>query len=665
MAKQSFVWTCLPNGLSEDRDGLRVSVLVSPRLDAEADPPRLSSFSDWLDWPATLIEAAFVFLVNGQPVARSAVADVSGFTRHDTSIGAPDSSVWTALFPQTLPVQAYRLNTALLDSQVCSFSSTDVHDLVKDLYVDLADRSASELPRIGLDLIDDPAWGELIDVVQQIDRWGTDRESRYLPGGQGTTQIERRFSMLGRLAGARAGTARGSFSEKVRHLARFELFHTPPLRPQPLAPKARTDDPRIVVASQEFERPPEPSAQALADSLDFHRIVAAMNAYPTLQRRLGLVVDFVLDRRAFPTNADFMLRVEVDLPNLGTSRGAPDLSPVTHTRHTDQGLAAISRVFPGPGDETRVENGLLDLYTQPGSYALLQADIDGAGLKLMNFARSLGCYEEDSGPDPALLLDDVSRQDKRVGAPALRTAGMMLVRKDRALALKARMAANKQQALDAASPVPSTQLWAEDLVRGYRFDAWDAQTGRWRSLCRRTAEYRLSQGQLIVAPSSGEEEATVQLAATKSPDPTYNADIINLHEALVSWTGWSLAAPPPGKGVGDDLQKGPDGKPPFTDGAEPVAGLDLQSRFRALPGSLPRLRYGRGYALRARAVDLAGNSLPPIEEDFGPEQPGLMAQPFLRFEPVAAPVLALLRPENENTEPPWKASPCTGSPSAA
>ena len=32
MSTQSFVWTCCPNGLTPDRHGLRVSVLVSPRL---------------------------------------------------------------------------------------------------------------------------------------------------------------------------------------------------------------------------------------------------------------------------------------------------------------------------------------------------------------------------------------------------------------------------------------------------------------------------------------------------------------------------------------------------------------------------------------------------------------------------------------------------------
>jgi hypothetical protein len=642
MAKQNFVWTCLPNGLTEDGRGLRVSVLLSPRLDAEGDPQELSSFREWLDWPATLAEATFLFYVDGALVGKSAVGEAGGASQHDPSVGTPDSAVWQALFRKDLYVEGYQLNTDVLDSEVLSYSATDIHDLVKDLYADLARNSGTELPTIKTDLLGNPAWAGLIDAVGQVDHWGNkEQRSDVLPlNREGPSQIERRFAGLSSLVrNSRAGTARGSESEKVRHLARFDLFHTPPLRPKPLAPSLRNDGSGISSVSQEFVRPPEPTAEELVKSMHFHRVVAAMNGYPTLQRCLGLVVDFVLERRVIPENPDFMLRVAVEFPALPTSKGKPDLTPITRASHIDGTFFAHSR----PNQAMRIERGLLDLYSHPDQYAVLQADVDGAGLKLMNFARTLGGYRKGAETDAALLADDVSRKDKAAGAPALRTAGMMLVRKDRALALKQRFDANQQQKQQADTS-GTTELWAEDLVRGYRIDAWDAQTGRWRSLCRRTAEYKLAGGQILVQPASGEEEATVQLAATKSPDPDYNKKVLYLHEALVSWTGWSLGAPPPGKAVGVDVGTPPGAKPEFTEEAGELAGLDFRSRFRALPGSLPRLRYGRRYALRARAVDLAGNSLPPTEKDFGPEQPENAAQAFLRFEPLAAPVLALAQP---------------------
>src|SRR5262249_40019375 len=54
---------------------------------------------------------------------------------------------------------------------------------------------------------------------------------------------------------------------------------------------------------------------------------------------------------------------------------------------------------------------------------------------------------------------------------------------------------------------------------------------------------------------------------------------------------------------------------------------------------LPRLRFGRSYQLRARAVDLAGNSL-GVEED-APSAVVSKQLTYRRFEPVVAPTIAL------------------------
>jgi hypothetical protein len=189
------------------------------------------------------------------------------------------------------------------------------------------------------------------------------------------------------------------------------------------------------------------------------------------------------------------------------------------------------------------------------------------------------------------------------------------------------------------------ELWAEDVVRGYRIDIWDRKTGVWRSLCEREATYDLNDGAVIITPS---EEGTVRLGATKSPDPASNPNLVYLHEALVSWTGWSLAAAPPGRAILPDDSVN---KTSATTEAEVPPGLKLKSQFKAKPGSLPRLRYGRQYWIRARVVDLAGNSLAPTEDNIGAENPNTRAREFLRYEPVAAPVLALLRPSGATETP--------------
>jgi hypothetical protein len=191
------------------------------------------------------------------------------------------------------------------------------------------------------------------------------------------------------------------------------------------------------------------------------------------------------------------------------------------------------------------------------------------------------------------------------------------------------------------------ELHAEDLLRGYRVDVWDATAGTWESLCRRTAHYEIGDGPVVV-DATPEEESTIRLAATTSPDPASNANVVSLHEALITWSGWSLAARPPGRNVRPD---GTVDKTQDQSEAEVPPGLKFTSRFKPVKNSLPRLRFGRSYWMRARVVDLAGNSLDFQPTDFGSENAAAMAVPFLRYEPLAAPVLALVS-QGGNVEAP-------------
>ncbi|KPV44797.1 hypothetical protein SE17_44175 [Kouleothrix aurantiaca] len=76
----------------------------------------------------------------------------------------------------------------------------------------------------------------------------------------------------------------------------------------------------------------------------------------------------------------------------------------------------------------------------------------------------------------------------------------------------------------------------------------------------------------------------------------------------------------------------------------------MTTNFRVLGGTLPRLKFGRAYRLRARTVDLANNSLAPDDalagllEDLAALPRRTNLQPghvvYLRYEPVPAPLLA-------------------------
>src|SRR5256885_8704702 len=77
MATQSILWTALPNGYSEDGRSLRVSLLVSPRLEPDVDP-QLKSFPDFVDWPATLAGSRVLFHFRGPPAVSVGAPDFAG-----------------------------------------------------------------------------------------------------------------------------------------------------------------------------------------------------------------------------------------------------------------------------------------------------------------------------------------------------------------------------------------------------------------------------------------------------------------------------------------------------------------------------------------------------------------------------------------------------------
>jgi hypothetical protein len=613
MAQQSLIWTALPNGYTPDGNSLCLSILLSPRLDPESEPQLLQTFfPDWEDWPKRLRDARFDITFNGQTVSVRG-DDTTGPNRVDTRLGLAESDVWQALFKHDLSVRSFMYKD-LSNNAVLSYDTVAMAEMVENLYRDLARATGDNMPLVS-DIVEDRNWRTLVSQILELDGSFVDRET-----GLRNPLIQ--FDTV---------LSDDGHGGQSRMLQRFQLFHTPPATPKPRH-EARQDDARIGARWLEYQRQKMPAKEDLAKQLDFHQVIAAMGSYPTLLRKLGLVVDLLLDPDSFSAAANAALSVKITF--------APGTLQIPRTGDAGPDTRALlnSTQFQTVSDqnaELQVKDGLLDI--DPSRFSLLQVDVDSAGLKVMNFARSLG-----RRGDVEERVDPITRHEEEIGAPSLRTGGLMLVHRNRRVFLKKRFDRNKSgnsniesQFLGASN---SVSLHVEDLVRGYRIDIWDSTTTKWHSLCRRTARYELDDGATIIE-AKPEEESTIRLAATKSADPTSNPNLLYLHEALVSWTGWSLAAPPPGRAIKPDDSVD---KTRTESETEVPPGLKFKSSFKPVPQSLPRLRFGRSYWIRARAVDLAGNSLAPQEEDFGSEQPNDRARPYLRYEPVAAPVITLL-----------------------
>ena len=281
MARQSLIWTALPNGFTADRTGLRMSLMLSPRLDPQT-PSGIGKlgtfFPDWEDWPQTLASAKFEISYNGAVVTVPATT-LAGPNRVDASVGVADSAVWKALFEATTPVKGFKY-TDLSPSVLLSYDAAVMAEGIENLYRDLARAAIDRMPRV-TELIETERWRGFIGAVKALDESSVDRNT-------GLRDPRLQFDALRRaaLTGAVALNATDT-------LARFQLFHTPPAA-SVVKQQARKDDARIDTRWREHSKTDLPKREDISETIDFHKIVAAMGSYPTLLRRLGLVVDLVL-----------------------------------------------------------------------------------------------------------------------------------------------------------------------------------------------------------------------------------------------------------------------------------------------------------------------------------------------------------------------------------
>jgi hypothetical protein len=158
--------------------------------------------------------------------------------------------------------------------------------------------------------------------------------------------------------------------------------------------------------------------------------------------------------------------------------------------------------------------------------------------------------------------------------------------------------------------------------------------------------------------STKDEEGFTQLAASQpAPDgDTPPAKDLYLHESIARWAGWSLSVPFPGIALSSDPDPEKALDQPETEQNTPATPFQMTTDFKVFAGSLPSLRFGRTYRMRARVVDICGNSLTlkdPLIDQLSvrfalPQNPEGFA--YLRYEPVIAPQV-VLRDEKGVSEP--------------
>ena len=498
---------------------------------------------------------------------------------------APDPALWPLIFSRDLHVNPFEFAN-YADRTILSFPAADAVDSVSRTFQSLVFASPSDLPSVSdfLRLLSPFAVDMGPQRVQRVrDRMRTEQAAN--PWDIPNLRQDRRPLSTDEI------------------VARALLFHS----------SKATDPPKL----------PSPGAEMRA-LFDFHRALAQLGDYPALMRRLGIVLDVEVAAAEFGAFSASVsprrLRVR--------PRWQPEGSVATTEVPLWTAFEWDGRTFAAavrPGGIPELVDGLLNLSSD--EYMLSELDVDGALLKQANAALAVAQGAARRAPDAP-----------SGEAPAsLRSGGFALMRRDRALRVHGtfgRVAFRNEQ-LESGGDVDT--LYAEDLTRGFTVDVWDSLSGAWHSLFRRVGEYRLLRDG---SRFSIEDEGFSQTAMTEEAPAAAAAPPadVRLHETLWAWNGWSLAAPRPGKAIlsGSGSAAAPER---VTNDAQ--TELPLEVSFRAAPRSLPRLRYGARYRMRARSVDLAGNAVPLASARESAVIPKDGAQPYLRFEPIPSPAVVL------------------------
>ena len=622
-AAHTVLFTVLPRGVSLNPAALPVSVFVSPRLTGD---DRLGAFPDWVDWPGRLANGLALTFQCG---ANRATARV------DPAAFRPD--LWRALFNRRTFVRSRTFDDYSRHG-IMSYSVRESLSALKAVYQEASVALAlpdEDRPTQG-DQRDLPGNRQrLADMLDGLDVHWNAKEAPRL------RELVRRQMMAGGETRALNGPLDGEgLITAARNPGAFRGVAVP------------------FAAFHHMPTPKGAQAPGLAfdgDAVDFHQAIGSLESHPELLRALGLVFDVTLPlefvpQTPFPAFSSIAV-VETSIPWQLPPTQRPLETAVVHTAAGNTRLFFAASRSQASGTSPSQVVGLLNL--DPARYGIAQVDVDGAMHKVMTVAeianrQDAGRNLHDSAPEAA-AAPEVFDQDATL--PSMRSGGLQIYVDRRGAAVLDAIAQSKafNTALESGGTQPRP-FFAEDLVRGYRLDVWESRTNAWHSLHRRAGKYRIGDDE--VAFDTDEEEGFFQLATTQPAPGAVPADKdLYVHEVIARWAGWSLSVPFPATALsrhGDpDKAIPPAGDDPDYRTDEPVTPFKVRATYSVVKGSLPRLRFGSRYRVRARAVDLAGNSL-GHDDTLAAGLATLMALPreadglaYLRYEPVPAPLVVI------------------------
>jgi hypothetical protein len=586
MATEYYIVCALPYSASADSD-FHVSLFLSPTIRPDADS-ELRHSRVFLDWGTT-----------ARSRMRIELLDQDGVIECQPLTALIDSTLWPKLFPPGTPVKAPAV-PRWSNRHWRSFAARTVHDIARDMHMATIYADPTTPPRP----LDHPLAEQLSRMVAQNEYYRTEGHGRVVQRiydeSKMTADLDRVIESRESLATIeRYVRGRSDWLERAAlELHRCRRYYE---RPESQLPYEARPIPGATVPSVQRAEP------------EFHERCAMAGDHPALLRRLGLVIDLRVADPARLLSAQWLsgsVSIDGDLSACRSARVRCHAvgDEIVSTPAGPDWLDGALRL----GDESR--------------FAVLTLDTDGSAIKAERFLWTL----------PRLLQIEQNGDPVNAATPAMRSTGFTVAAAQHALSTQQRL----QRQIDTEADFDSgsmPELHTEDIARGFRVEVWDDDAKRWASLHQRLTHVAVEDFGPVLdgLPEEGFAQGT---AAHETPN--VDGSPVHVHDALFGWDGWSLSAPRPGKPIRHE-----NGDEVWADAPEP-ASADLihpiRIRNEVQPGTLPRLRYGRRYAFRAWAVDLAGNSRPHVLN------PGPVAPPDQVAGAVAATTPETTAPANAN-----------------
>lgn len=621
---KDIIFTCLPHKRHSSRnDTLLLSVAVEVHL-KPGSPSTLGSFPDVLNFAEKIKNASYSFrLSNGQTLQGKLIEQKI------------EPALWTSLMHTGIKVRPFE-NPDMAEFRIHSYPAAHISRFIHQQYQRFAishpDRliepeqltSSNELGRISrYKPIDDR------DLVPKRDSNATRRVE--------TPELDERDYLR----------KDDSYDQRVKKMIEANKFYPHSQQAEPEFDFARFRD--FFQYDRKGRDIPLPSLPK--PDFEFHDILTVLSSYPQIQRKLGLVLDFEIPTPSANSG-------NIHLVVLGLSWDPPTRvsCPKTAYEITQKGFYVAS------GQNSRIDKGFLCLNTD--DFSVIQIDTEGAAMKLQNAVEDqtirlnkVKILTFNVNASRLLQLQGLPPENQEPEAlPANRSAGIAIVQNGLAADIHQKFTiANvlKARLLDNNAMIPSFQaivsdelLRADELVQGYRMDiAYAEEPDTWFSLHFKKDEYTWYDAQGNANTIEGIEADEGYLQFQLAGDPEQEDDVY-LPESIARWEGWSLSVNRPGYAINEaENEDGRDYVHTNRNLEEQKYRLDssldfrLEARPAIVPGTLPRLRFGRKYLVRIRTVDLAGNS---VELGHMPENPAACIIPairYLRYEPVASPVV--------------------------